>query len=38
MDSSDPEIDVVYVPYPAFIQTVNGFEKPRFFRVGVTSP
>jgi hypothetical protein len=36
MDSSDPKIDVVYVPYPALIQTTNGFEKPRFFRVGVS--
>jgi hypothetical protein len=35
MDGSDAEIDVVYVPYPVFIQTDKGFEKPRFFRVGV---
>jgi hypothetical protein len=38
MDSSDPAIDVVHVPYLPFIQTTNGFEKPRFFRVGVTAP
>jgi hypothetical protein len=36
MDGSDAEIDVVYIPYPLIIQTDNGFEKPRFFRVGVS--
>jgi hypothetical protein len=36
MDGSDATIDVVSVPFPASIQTANGFEKPRFFRVGVS--
>ena len=29
-------IDAVSVPYPFFIITVNGVEKPTFFRIGVT--
>jgi autotransporter-associated beta strand protein len=36
MDGSDAAIDVVSVPFPASIQTANGFEKPRFFRIGVS--
>lgn len=30
------EIDAVSVPYPLFIDTTNGVEKPTFFRVGVS--
>ncbi|MES2660957.1 MAG: hypothetical protein V4689_20190 [Verrucomicrobiota bacterium] len=34
--ASDATMDAVSVPYPLFIQTANGVEKPTFFRVGVT--
>jgi hypothetical protein len=36
-NSSGP-VDAVSVPYPLFIPTANGVEKPPFFRVDVTSP
>jgi len=29
-------IQAVSVPYPLFINTLNGVEKPTFFRVGVS--
>jgi hypothetical protein len=35
-DQGDDEVDAVYVPYPKFIQTSRGFEKAKFFRVGVS--
>ena len=35
--ATDGEIDAVSVPYPLFIFTPNGVEKPKFFRVGVSS-
>ncbi len=35
--ASDAEIDAVSVPYPLFIPTVRGVEKPTFFRVSVAS-
>jgi len=35
--ASDAEIDAVSVPYPLFIPTARGVEKPTFFRVGVSS-
>ena len=35
MDISNAEVEVVFVPYLAYIITANGFEKPRFFRIGV---
>ena len=35
--ASDDEIDVVSVPYPMFIPTTRGVEKPTYFRVSVTS-
>jgi fibronectin-binding autotransporter adhesin len=34
--STSGDIDAVSVPYPLFIATVNGMEKPTFFRVGVS--
>jgi autotransporter-associated beta strand protein len=33
--STTGDIEAVSVPYPLFINTVNGMEKPTFFRVGV---
>ena len=35
--ATDGVIDAVSVPYPLFIATPNGVEKPKFFRVGVSS-
>ncbi len=35
--ASDAEIDAVSVPYPLFIPTARGLEKPTVFRVGVSS-
>jgi hypothetical protein len=35
--ATDGVIDAVSVPYPLFIATPNGAEKPKFFRVGVSS-
>lgn len=35
--ASDSTMDAVSVPYPLFITTANGVEKPTFFRVGVSS-
>ena len=35
--ASDEEIDAVSVPYPFFIPTAYGFDKPMYFRVGVSS-
>ena len=35
-NSTTGDIDAVSVPYPLFIETVNGMEKPTFFRVGVS--
>jgi len=35
MDGSDPDIDLVHVPFPLFVITGRGFEKPRFFRIGL---
>ncbi|MES2660956.1 MAG: autotransporter-associated beta strand repeat-containing protein [Verrucomicrobiota bacterium] len=35
--ATDGTIDAVSVPYPLFIPTANGVEKPTFFRVGVSS-
>ena len=35
--ATDGEIDAVSVPYPSFIQTPRGAEKPTFFRVAVTA-
>ena len=35
--ATDGQIDAVSVPYPLFIATPNGVEKPKFFRVGVSS-
>ena len=35
--ASDSTIDAVSVPYPLFIVTSRGVEKPTFFRVAVTS-
>ena len=34
---ADGVMEVVSVPYPMFIPTSRGVEKPRFFRVGVSS-
>ena len=34
-DQGNDDIDAVYVPYPAQIETNAGLEKPLFFRVGV---
>lgn len=37
MDSTNADVDVVFVPYLAYIRTATGrYEKPRFFRIGVT--
>ncbi len=35
--ASDETMDAVTVPYPLFIQTARGVEKPTFFRVAVSS-
>ena len=35
--ASDAEIDAVSVPYPLFIPTSRGVEKPKFFRVRVNT-
>ena len=35
-NSTTGDIDAVSVPYPLFIETGNGMEKPTFFRVGVS--
>ncbi len=35
--ASDATMDAVTVPYPFFILTTRGVEKPTFFRVAVTS-
>ena len=35
--ASDATIEAVSVPYPSFVVTTRGVEKPRFFRVCVTS-
>ena len=35
--ATDTTIDAVSVPYPFFIPTANGVEKPTFFHVGVSS-
>jgi hypothetical protein len=35
--ATDDEINAVSVPYPLFISTTRGVEKPTFFRVGVSS-
>lgn len=34
--ASDAEFDAVSVPYPLFISTPKGMEKPKFFRVGIS--
>jgi len=36
--ASDAEVDAITVPYPFFINTARGIEKPKFFRVGVSIP
>ncbi|MFU8892485.1 MAG: InlB B-repeat-containing protein [Luteolibacter sp.] len=33
---SESDIEAVSVPYPMFIQTPDGYQKPKFFRVGVS--
>ena len=35
--ASDATMDAVSVPYPLFIATARGVEKPTFFRVAVSS-
>jgi hypothetical protein len=35
MNGSAPDIDLVFVRFPLFVITGRGFEKPRFFRIGV---
>ena len=35
-NEGNDEVDAVYIPYPKFIQTSRGYEKPKFFRVGVS--
>ena len=35
-NSTTGDIDAMSVPYPLFIETGNGMEKPTFFRVGVS--
>jgi len=37
VDASDSTMDAVSVPYPLFIETERGAEKPTFFRVTVSS-
>ncbi len=36
--ATDDTVEAVSVPYPFFIPTARGVEKPTFFRVGVTAP
>ena len=36
VDASDSTMDAVSVPYPLFIDTARGVEKPTFFRVAVS--